>query len=313
MTTPNEPVLPPLDEQIESYVKLFYTTRDKTLSTQEAVRATVITALRNLQQARAENAELLEALHGANRSVCAQTDEITRLNEQVAAQAEHIQRNAREYGAIAHDLAGDAVAAESQLAEQVAAARDAAIEEVAQMVDARWYGNYAPLVARDIRALLSSPPAPSQESGPHCQDCNRPYPHGLDMVLTRKQWEMIQPQPEWELCPSCIVNRAAKLEGAVSVYAVIMFANSYEDAAGVLIRQLRLENSDYRNELTVAQYKVEKLTEALHAFCSTLAFTPSSVPGAIEHDLNAAYELSRKLLALTPEQWAQAAREGGKG
>ncbi len=40
-----------------------------------------------------------------------------------------------------------------------------------------------------------------------------------------------------------------------------------------------------------------ELLKACHAFCRTLAFTPSSIPGAIEADLNAAYEMARAAIA----------------
>lgn len=39
------------------------------------------------------------------------------------------------------------------------------------------------------------------------------------------------------------------------------------------------------------------LLEACHAFCRTMAFTPSSIPGALEADLNAAYEAARAAIA----------------
>jgi len=39
------------------------------------------------------------------------------------------------------------------------------------------------------------------------------------------------------------------------------------------------------------------LLKACHMFCSTLAFTPSSIPGAIETDLKAAYDFARETIA----------------
>lgn len=83
-----------------------------------------------------------------------------------------------------------------------------------------------------------------------CLDCGRPYPHGLDFVLTFAQWKMINPDEGGVLCPSCMVNRAAKLPGVISVYGCIILGKDL-DPTGTLesiIAALRLENADYCRE-----------------------------------------------------------------
>jgi hypothetical protein len=80
-----------------------------------------------------------------------------------------------------------------------------------------------------------------------CVDCGRPYPHGLDVVLTKKQWREIHPDDGGVLCPSCIVNRAAKIDGAISVLAHIVTTDNIEpqDVPETMIHAMRLENADY--------------------------------------------------------------------
>lgn len=47
----------------------------------------------------------------------------------------------------------------------------------------------------------------------------------LDLVLPRWQWLEIHPDDGGILCANCIVRRASKLTGAVSVHAVIGIAS----------------------------------------------------------------------------------------
>lgn len=47
----------------------------------------------------------------------------------------------------------------------------------------------------------------------------------------------------------------------------------------------------------VLEEQRDALLAACHAFCRTLAFTPSSIPGAIETDLNHAYNMARAAIA----------------
>ena len=99
-----------------------------------------------------------------------------------------------------------------------------------------------------------------------CVDCARPYPHGLDLVLTKKQWLMIHPDDGGVLCPSCIVNRAAKLDGAISVYGHIELGEHYDFQGNVperLILAIRLENADYCAANGDLRHTVEILSAAL--------------------------------------------------
>ncbi len=54
------------------------------------------------------------------------------------------------------------------------------------------------------------------------------------------------------------------------------------------------EHDDEANARLIAV--APDLLETCLAFCDTLAFTPSSIPGAIERDLNRAYEMGRAAL-----------------
>jgi hypothetical protein len=100
------------------------------------------------------------------------------------------------------------------------------------------------------RRNARSKPLPSTRTAEDeggCEDCGRPYPHGLDMVLTKKQWVAIYPEDSGVLCPSCIVNRAARLPGSIAVYAHIVKGEHYDspDSLEGMILALREENADY--------------------------------------------------------------------
>lgn len=83
-----------------------------------------------------------------------------------------------------------------------------------------------------------------------CMDCGRPYPHGLDMILTKAQWLRINPADGGVLCPSCIVNRAEKLPAAISVYAHIICGEHYDskDSLEHTLIASRMETSNYSRE-----------------------------------------------------------------
>jgi hypothetical protein len=97
---------------------------------------------------------------------------------------------------------------------------------------------------------------------PQCLDCGRTYPHGLDIILTRKQWTEINPEVDGVLCPSCIVNRAAKL-GFSSVYAYLAKIEDYDrnDTSGSMLVALRLENADYCSETLELRHKLSQQAE----------------------------------------------------
>ena len=94
-----------------------------------------------------------------------------------------------------------------------------------------------------------------------CMDCSRPYPHGLDMILTLKQWTMIHPDRGGVLCPSCIVNRAAQIEGTIAVYAHIVRSSDdkSEDPLASIIEAMRMENADYCSANGDLKHKKELL------------------------------------------------------
>ena len=56
-----------------------------------------------------------------------------------------------------------------------------------------------------------------------CLDCGMPYggQDWLDLVLPRWQWLEIHPADGGVLCANCIVKRASKIPGAVSIHATI--------------------------------------------------------------------------------------------
>lgn len=57
-----------------------------------------------------------------------------------------------------------------------------------------------------------------------CMDCRLFYDRfGLDVVLPRGQWLLVNPAEHGVLCARCIVRRAAKIPGATVVHAVIDF------------------------------------------------------------------------------------------
>jgi hypothetical protein len=96
-----------------------------------------------------------------------------------------------------------------------------------------------------------------------CIDCGRPYPHGLDLVLTKKQWLMVHPDDHGVLCPSCIVNRAAELPRAISIYAHIEFGEHFDlsdDALEKIVLAIRLENADYCANAGDLKHRIVELT-----------------------------------------------------
>jgi hypothetical protein len=77
-----------------------------------------------------------------------------------------------------------------------------------------------------------------------CEDCHREYPFGLDMTFPFEQWKMVSSSGDdgGILCPSCMVDRAAKIEGAIAVRAQIEIMDAarhqmYDSAAAVLERE----------------------------------------------------------------------------
>lgn len=58
-----------------------------------------------------------------------------------------------------------------------------------------------------------------------CLDCGLLYDElmALDLVLPRVQWLELHPDDGGVLCANCIIRRASKLPGALSVSAVIVF------------------------------------------------------------------------------------------
>jgi hypothetical protein len=122
-------------------------------------------------------------------------------------------------------------------------------------------------------ASLTTPAAVQPVSAPSpvipdvlCLDCGRPYPHGLDVVLTKKQWRMINPDDGGVLCASCMVNRASLLPEVIGVDAYIVFAPDYDtgsDTVGNMLTTLRLENADYCRETLEARHRIDELESAL--------------------------------------------------
>jgi hypothetical protein len=65
-----------------------------------------------------------------------------------------------------------------------------------------------------------------------CLDCGLPYEeHGVDVILTAAQWEMIHPGVSGVLCALCLARRVAKLPGRVGVCLRITFADDFEDGS----------------------------------------------------------------------------------
>lgn len=67
-----------------------------------------------------------------------------------------------------------------------------------------------------------------------CLDCGMPYNNvmKLDLVLPRVQWLEVHPGDGGVLCANCIVKRASKMPGALSVSATIVFCPVYERGEG---------------------------------------------------------------------------------
>jgi hypothetical protein len=58
-----------------------------------------------------------------------------------------------------------------------------------------------------------------------CLDCGLDYSEfAMDVLLPRSQWLDIHPDEHGLLCARCIVKRAAKMPGAISLQAVIAYA-----------------------------------------------------------------------------------------
>lgn len=58
-----------------------------------------------------------------------------------------------------------------------------------------------------------------------CMDCGLDYDKfPLDVILPRSQWLEIHPADGGLLCAQCIVGRAAKINGATCIHAVIEIA-----------------------------------------------------------------------------------------
>jgi hypothetical protein len=113
-----------------------------------------------------------------------------------------------------------------------------------------------------LRAENERLKAPVSDEETACVDCHRPYPHGLDMVLTKKQWLMVHPDDGGVLCPSCIVNRASNLPGAISIFAHILTSDNFEPVEGVpetMLQAMRLENADYCREAAELRYQLAAL------------------------------------------------------
>ena len=66
----------------------------------------------------------------------------------------------------------------------------------------------------------------------------------------------------------------------------------------VAVIRCGLEGTNANGRLIAA---APDLLAACHAFCSTLAFTPSSIAGAIERDLKTAYDMARLAIKKTEE------------
>jgi len=60
-----------------------------------------------------------------------------------------------------------------------------------------------------------------------CLDCGKPYSEfALDVVLPDEQWVLIHPEVNGLLCACCIVDRAAKVPGAITIRAEIYCAEA---------------------------------------------------------------------------------------
>lgn len=61
-----------------------------------------------------------------------------------------------------------------------------------------------------------------------CLDCGADYAAvPMDVVLSKAQWLLLNPDDGGVLCPSCLVARAAKLPGAINLTARITFAEDF--------------------------------------------------------------------------------------
>jgi hypothetical protein len=107
-----------------------------------------------------------------------------------------------------------------------------------------------------------------------CDDCGV-NPGDGEMILTKKQWLMVNPQDYGMLCTSCIVKRAHKLPGALSVYGHIVFTGDHDpgDSPERIIVPLRLENADYsrnnadlKHELAALKQSLGECVEALEMY-----------------------------------------------
>jgi hypothetical protein len=97
-----------------------------------------------------------------------------------------------------------------------------------------------------------------------CDDCGV-NPGDGEMILTKKQWLMVNPQDYGMLCTSCIVKRAHKLPGALSVYGHIVFTGDHDpgDSPERIIVPLRLENADYSRNNADLKHELAALKQSL--------------------------------------------------
>lgn len=63
------------------------------------------------------------------------------------------------------------------------------------------------------------------DTSAQCADCRLPYADfGLDVVLPRAQWLLINPEDRGVLCAMCIVKRARQVKGCTVIHAVLEIA-----------------------------------------------------------------------------------------
>ena len=61
----------------------------------------------------------------------------------------------------------------------------------------------------------------------------------LDFVLTEKQWRIICPEFYGQLCASCIIKRASKIEGVINITARVTFAEDYTVPGGKVFQFMK--------------------------------------------------------------------------
>lgn len=70
---------------------------------------------------------------------------------------------------------------------------------------------------------------------PKCMDCDKPYPFGIDTVLSDEDWLKINPRGYGLLCANCIVQRASKIDGVITLQATLKWDYMYTNSGGPLI------------------------------------------------------------------------------